>query len=338
MAANARGTARPGWRLGLGLALGLPGFLAGCETPPEVFRDARPPELLTFRTYEGSGQVVHPDVVRIRGRRGPLWMALTPYPDQAEKWENPSIYRSRDGFGWEEPAPRVNPVASRPPFDHNCDPDLIHVDGEFRLYYLETQRREYRPDDRHFQEVRFARSRDGESWSDLATLVHWDLDRDPFYVSPCFVRAADGAWRMYVVQPKTRTIPFFPTDLDTLRAEAGRLEYDLPGVRPWHIDIFPLPKGEGWVALLCARAPGATALDTDLWIGASADLERWRFRPDPLLTGDDPALGVDIVYRSTGLVENDRLAIWYSGSTPEKKWAIGVATFEAKIVRDLLLP
>jgi len=310
---------------------------AGCapETPA-VFEEAGAPRRLEVRTYEGSGQVVHPDVVRgPKDRRGNLWMAITPYPDAYEKWENPSVYRSRDGLIWEEPAPLVNPVAPRPPFDHNCDPDLVRADGRFHLFWLETQRRGYGPADRHFQDLKVSRSEDGIDWSDAATVIRWELDRDPFYLSPTLVLAPDGGWRVYVVHGKTRTIPWLPTDLETAGAPGGALDYGLPGVRPWHVDIFPVEGG--WVALLCARGPDALDNgDTDLWIGASPDLERWHFREEPLLEGGDPALGLEIVYRSTGLVEAGRLAVWYSGRTPEGIWELGVATFPADLVTGLL--
>lgn len=317
-------------------ALGTILATQGCAPePPAVFEAVGAPRRLEIRTYEGSGQVVHPDVIRgPRNRRGELWLAITPYPDAYEKWENPSVYRSRDGLAWEEPAPLVNPVAPRPRFDHNCDPDLVRAEGRFHLFWLETQRRGYRPDG-NFQDLKVARSEDGIEWGEATTVVRWELDRDPFYLSPSVVQAPDGGWRVYVVHGKTRTIPWLPTDLATAGPPGGTLDYGLPGVRPWHVDVFPVPGG--FVALLCARGPDAVDNgDTDLWIGASPDLERWRFREEPLLVGGDPAHGLEIVYRSTGLVESGRLAVWYSGRTPGGSWELGVATFPADLVSGLL--
>jgi hypothetical protein len=261
-------------------------------------------------------------------------MALTPYPDAYEKWENPSVYRSRDGILWEEPEPLVNPVAPRPPFDHNCDPDLIRADGRFHLFYLETQRREYRPDSLHFQELRVCRSRDGVEWTEPETVVRWDLDTDPFYLSPSVVRAPDGKWRVYLVHPRTRSVPWIPTDLETAGEPAGVLDFGIDGLRPWHVDVFPVEGG--YVALLCARAPAARNDETQVWIGASPDLDRWRFRVEPLLSRWDSELGVEIVYRSTGLVEDGRLAVWYSGRTTGGTWVVGVTTFDETVVTDLL--
>jgi hypothetical protein len=291
------------------------------------------PRVLSLRTYEGSGQAVHPDVVR--GPDGLLWMAVTPYPGAREKFENPSVYRSEDGLTWREPAPRVNPIVPRPRWDHNCDPDLLCTPDGFALLYLETQRRKFRPDSVNIQDLRVVRSADGRTWSEPATVAHWDLDRDPFYLSPCAV-ATPGGWRVFLVWPKGRTIRWFTSeDLAALGEPSGTLETGLPLVRPWHLDVFAVDGG--WVALLCARGPEARDnLDVDLWIGASPDLERWSFRPEPLLAGGDPSLGVEIVYRSTGLLEGSRLAVWWSGRTPSDRWVVGAASFDAALVRDLL--
>jgi hypothetical protein len=81
------------------LALAALAF-AGCGTPRESAFDLRAPRTLQLLTYDGSGQLVHPDVVRWPRSGGDLWMAVTPYPYAREKWENPSIYRSRDGLTW----------------------------------------------------------------------------------------------------------------------------------------------------------------------------------------------------------------------------------------------
>jgi hypothetical protein len=273
--------------------------------------------------------------VRWPARGGDLWMSVTPYPNAREKWENPSIYRSRDGLAWREPAERVNPIVSRPRFDHNCDPDLVVCGDSLKILYLMTQRAKLRPDGANFQELRACASADGRTWSAPETLIRWELDRDPFYLSPCAV-AAPGGWRLFLVWPKGRTIRWLSSgDLRTFGTPEGTLETRLEGVRPWHLDVFPVDGG--WVALLCARGPQARDnLDVDLWIGASPDLERWSFRPDPLLAGGDPSLGLEIVYRSTGLLEGNRLAIWYSGRTPEGKWLVGATSLDAVVVRDLL--
>lgn len=323
----------------------LAALAAGCSHPPDVFERPGVQRLLEVRTYEGSGQVVHPDVIR-GGPDGSLWMALTPYPDSREKYENPSVYRSRDGFQWAEPARLVNPVVPRPPVDHNSDPDIVFAAGRFHLFYLESQRREFVSVneagrragvtlDWNLQRLRVLRSADGIDWSDPETVIEWQLDSEPFWLSPAVVRVGDR-WRLYLVDRASGVIAW--SEADSPRGfgpPGGILETGLDGVRPWHLDVFPVEGG--WAALVCGiRSEDAELRDTALWIGASADLGRWTFRPSPLLDAARDTLGVTHVYRSTGLTERGVLAVWYSGRDPEGKWRIGVHTFDAAVVAELL--
>ncbi|MBA3458618.1 MAG: hypothetical protein H0T46_01550 [Deltaproteobacteria bacterium] len=67
---------------------------------------------LEIPTYDGSGQVVHPDVL-FDGYR--YLLAYTPYPFSNGRFENPSIAISDDGLAFREIAPGVNPIAPAPP-------------------------------------------------------------------------------------------------------------------------------------------------------------------------------------------------------------------------------
>jgi hypothetical protein len=290
--------------------------------------------MLALETYDGSGQVVHPDVIRLDPSSDfPFWMAATPYPFSDEKVENPSIWRSRDGLHWEEPATRVNPIVPRPPFDHNSDPDLTHRNGAFLVYYLETQRREYRPDSLHFQRLRIAVSEDGSTWKGTSPAVEWNLDEEPFFVSPVLVEAPDGD-RLYLVDSEAREILWLPaTNLKTFGEAAGRLDLGLEGVSPWHLDLFPA--AGGWIALVCASSPDIDG-EFALWIGASPDLQAWAFQPEPLLQPGPELLDTDAIYRSSGLVAEGRLAVWFSARTNEGRWFLGVQTWGDEIVRSLM--
>jgi hypothetical protein len=307
----------------------------GREEPVTTVFDAPvPPRMLALATYDGSAQAVHPDVVRVESdAEFPYWMAITPYPFSDEKMENPSIYRSRDGLVWEEPLPRLNPIVPRPPFDHNSDPDLTHRDGMFLLYWLETQRREYRPDSLHFQRLRLAASEDGTTWKGTSPAIEWDLAREPLYLSPALVQGPDGA-RLYVVDSAAREIVWLPAlGLKTFGEPAGRLDPGVDGLSPWHVDVFPA--AGGFVALVCGSSPDVPG-DFALWLGASADLDAWAFRPEPLLAPGPGLLDTDAVYRSTGLVDRGRLAVWFSARTTAGRWFLGVANWDDGVVRSLL--
>src|SRR5690606_6972243 len=76
----------------------------------QVYKNAPLP--LGIRTYDGSNQTVHPDVLFFdTGWNGyKFWMVHTPYPYSDEKLENPSIVASNDGIYWDEPKGLINPI------------------------------------------------------------------------------------------------------------------------------------------------------------------------------------------------------------------------------------
>ena len=306
--------------------------------PDRIFEGPGVTRIVELTTYEGSGETVHPDVARVL--EGPLtgfWLTATPYPRAREKYENPSIWRSDDGISWREtgrPGLPVNPLVNRPLYGYNNDPDLVVAGGELRVFYLDTQRRQYRPDDEHYQDLKVIRSADGVEWTVPTTLLRWQLDDEPLTVSPAVVAVGEG-WRVYFVAPKKRAILWWESgDLESFRGPLGTLETGRPDLRPWHLDIFPVDGG--WAALLCARGPEALSnTDTDVWLGASRDLESWRFAADPLLAPDERA-GLEIVYRSTGIASGDRLALWFSGRWPDGEWGLISRTFPRAIVDSLL--
>ena len=95
-------------------------------------------------TYDGSGQFVHPDVVRFdkfwHGWK--YWMAFTPYPDSNSRFENPSIAVSNNGKFWMAPRGVTNPLAKSNSLtgSYLSDPDILYnaASDELWLYYRDT--------------------------------------------------------------------------------------------------------------------------------------------------------------------------------------------------------
>lgn len=58
-------------------------------------------------------------------------MAITPYPNGDDAFENPSLLVSQDGLSWDLPCGLRNPLDIKPgtrysdPAHYNSDPDLI---------------------------------------------------------------------------------------------------------------------------------------------------------------------------------------------------------------------
>src|SRR5687767_13891347 len=95
---------------------------------------------LYLTTYDGSGQCVHPDVIRVGrefyGRE--LLMVMEPYPYGDDYFENPSLLVSDDGLAWSVPDCVSNPIVDPPPQRGawNSDGDLLlGRDHRLFLYY-----------------------------------------------------------------------------------------------------------------------------------------------------------------------------------------------------------
>ena len=279
---------------------------------PDPLADVAAIRRLSIPTYDGSGQAVHPDLLREPDR---LLMAITPYPYSDDLFENPSLIVTTDGARFSELADGLNPLVEAPPIDHNDDPDL-HVDpvtGEYEILYLET----LRPDAQHLISLR---SRDLATWT-RTMAIDWNLAQGaPFVVSPAVIvhggkttmfdvrLTGDGSMIDRYESPDGRTWD---------QATATPIALDTGGMVPWHVDAFTCPTGyalliNGYFHDINANGDDDGFNNQNLYLATSPDLVQWTLRTDPLLAHDDPDLDLSNVYRSTGLVAGDRLVIWYS--------------------------
>jgi hypothetical protein len=291
---------RPSWGIGVrtfdAVELGIGTTASPIELVAGVIDDPR----LEIPTYDGSGQAVHPDVM-IDGAR--LLMAMTPYPFSDDRLENPSLVTSRDGRTFEDlPG---NPLVGPPPIDHNDDPDLRRDPrtGEYELLYLETLRPER-------QNLVALRSTDLVTWTRRDAIVY-QLDRDPFIVSPAALEHV-GVTRLFFVDLSTAPARIAsltsPDGLTWDKTSATPIAIDLGAVSPWHLDVFPVAQG---FAMLISGFDEEFGKQS-VYLATSPDLASWTFRAEPLLSHRDPALDVETLYRSTGIVSGHRLAVWYS--------------------------
>lgn len=277
------------------------------------------PEYQRMLTYEGSGQAVHPDVVYFPdGWHGfAYWMAMTPHPFDTAERENPSILASHDGLDWVIPSGVRNPVVARPPCDHNSDPDLVYNPDtdELLLYYTEVRRSEYCGAGTNENFVKLVRSTDGVNWTEPQTVMSFDLDIYPVYVSPSVVYR-DGQFQMWMASNTNALIHTTSRDGVTW----SPVEELAQAPRLWHVDVvYVEPKAEYWMLFVDSPLSGAI-----LGLATSQDGLAWSSCQAPVLT---PSLSWDNdrIYRSTFLYEEgiDLLRIWYSARSDAAEWRIG---------------
>lgn len=277
---------------------------------------------LNIATFDGSGQLVHPDILY---HNDSFYLAATPYPFFNDSLENPCFYKSADGIHFTEYAPGLNPLVPTPAYDHNDDPDLLYdsLANEFQIYYLETMR----PDS---QNVILLTSRHGSAWKKHTVLRYNLLQGDIFILSPAVVRGYDNKERMfYVVKgDSTNHIEFLEKNQAWVRSAVQQIQIDYPaGFTPWHLDV--LRQGRKYY-LLCNGYYGKSSHSFEasinqyaLLLFASDDLKTWTFQKQ-LLDCNSISAECHYVYRTTGLISGNLLVLWYSYVTSDRKWKMGV--------------
>jgi hypothetical protein len=276
---------------------------------PDPFVDGIRPGRLVIPTYDGSNQATHPDALLERDASGVahLTLVMTPYPFSNDRLENPSLLVSDDGMTFTAPPGVAAPLVPPPPRDHNNDPDLRRDPrtGDYEILYLEALRPER-------QTLVALRSRDRQTWTRRDAVVY-DLRRgDPFIVSPAALDDAGQTHLFYVDTADRKLYTMISADGATWDPRsAAPVRIDLGAVHAWHVDAL---RGDGGYALLISGYVDQFE-HQDLYLATSPDLVTWTLRPQPLLDHRDPALGVESLYRSTGVVEHGTLVVWYAMQT-----------------------
>jgi hypothetical protein len=279
------------------------------------------PLSLAVVTYDGSGEMVHPDALVFphdwRGSR--YWYVATPYPFGNPAFENPSGYMGNEAGDW-RPLPGVaNPLAHAAEGAYLSDPDLSFdpVRDELRLYYRQTTMKA--------DEIYLKTSRTGSDWS-VPTLVV--QDERYAVISPAIVREQDGSWRMWAVSAgnggcKTRASA---VSLTQRRSRDG-IKWGAPDVVnlaipkrvPWHWDVqYIKSKNEYW-ALVAAFPDGTDCSRSAVYFARSVDGTSWTVSPSPLLGPGVLEPLRDLVYRSSFryFASSDVVTVWFSGAREE---------------------
>jgi hypothetical protein len=294
------------------------------DLPPATFTAMAEPveaiptgeiRLLSLPTYEGSGQVVHPDYVQSLDGAFAYGhhLAITPYPFGNATYENPSLFGSlgkRDGWLLEPGAP--NPIV-RPASGYLSDPDVVYVpdSNELWLYYRQAT---------NDNVVLLIRSGDGLRWSEPV-----EVARRPSHqiVSPTVVRKSASEWYMWAVNSGPSGCGAPSTQVELRRSSDGKhwsdpepLDLPAPALWPWHLDVQWIPsRNEFWAIFNAKTNTGCTT--PAIFIARSPDGVAWTVAGRPVISKGRIPEFQDIVYRSTFDYDPaaDIVTFWYSGAS-----------------------
>jgi hypothetical protein len=279
------------------------------------------PTLVPTVTYDGSGQLVHPDAAvfprRWQGQR--YWIAATPYPSGNPKYENPSIYQGQTSREMIVPAGVTNPIVAPPTVGYMSDPDILHdvERDELRMYYRQTAGES--------DQIFLITSRNGIQWSP-AQLVVSDVRYS--LISPAVVRESATSWRMWTVNASAQGCYSLLTELvlQQRRSQDGLawsapepVLLRVPGRIPWHWDVqYVAAKSEYW-ALIAAYPAGTTCSQSSVYFARSTDGTNWNVSTTPLLGPGEFEPIRDLVYRSSFHYHDgsDAVSVWFSGARLE---------------------
>lgn len=263
-------------------------------------------------TFDGSGEVVHPDVAfpPTDWNGDVLRLAITPYPGGDARFEDPSLFTGADGLHWTVPAGVVNPLV-RPTAGYLSDPDIVFDPDtrRLRLYYRQVSAA---------NDIELSTSADG---------VHWDAPRlvlsgpNHTVVSPSVVRRSAGDWWMWAVNGGIGcTAP--AATLEVRRSSDGihwsapvAASLSQPGYFPWHVDVEWIPSRNEFWAVYNVKTAGSCTTPA-LYLATSPDGVTWTTYPAPVLARGTAPEFADIVYRSTFAYDpvTDIVTFWYSGA------------------------
>jgi len=260
---------------------------------------------LTTPTYEGSGQITHPDVLSFsepwNGYR--YWMVGTPFPDKNSAYENPSVLASNDGTNWIVPEGLSNPIAGPPAQGYLSDPDMIyHPSYGIRVYYRSV--------DESHNRIYYTQSKNVRDWTKpLETIAAPNHQ----VISPAVIRAG-SRYIMYSVkllESVSDTVVERRTSKDGIKwsrpKSVSMLDAD---EKVWHIDArYVASRKEFWMLFLGYPS-------SSLHLAVSRDGLRFNVLPVPLLSKNEDMDAWDSygLYRSTfDFADEDEFLLWYTG-------------------------
>lgn len=284
--------------------------------------------ILSINTYDGSNQVVHPDITFSDEN---IYLAITPYPNYNDKLENPCLYTSKDGLTFYEYG--TNPLVPAPPYDHNCDPDIFFDENnKICIYYVETMR----PDSNNV----ILLEQDGTSSFRKKTILSYkSAARVPLIVSPSVIKSRTSYFMFFVSSVRNSKFALLNDgkDDDYYRIEyivtdtlhswnknnAKRIDINFPNnYTPWHLDV--LKNNNSYYLLINGFYGVFKDGNFSVLLAKSDGLINWSVCEEVLNNNNIPDKKIKHVYRSTGLINGDKMVIWYSYVTVDRIWKLGV--------------
>ncbi|MFL0246245.1 cell wall-binding repeat-containing protein [Candidatus Clostridium stratigraminis] len=276
---------------------------------------------LNVPTYEGSNQVCHPKVLYFEnGWNGwKYWMVMTPYPNGADTWENPSIVVSNTGTQWQVPKGLVNPLTPLPPnrTQHNSDPHLVFKQdtNELELWYRFTLNN---TEDRIYKIT----SADGIHWSTPQFIISF---KDKECLSPAIIWE-ENKYKMWYIDEKYKCMYIESSDGGSTWTSPIEANFNLTGdYVPWHIDVVHTDLG--YEAVFSADKKEEMSQNNRIlfWNVSKDGINFGTSKVIMQPTNDSLAFDNKQIYRSSFVKVDGIYRLFYSAMDKNIKWHIGLS-------------
>jgi hypothetical protein len=285
---------------------------------------------------------VHPDIIWDDEEKK-FWMAITPYPDYKNEFENPCLYYSKDGMVFVSEG-IVNPLAPQPKSGFNCDPDLfIDYDGLKKMIYVET----VTPSHQIVHLLKIDKNLKLAKDTLWLHSLNSDKNESDFVLSPSIV-LENSAYKMFYVNLKKSAEEQNEVKMGTFKhlnnlhvSNFKSIKLPLPkDYNPWHIDVFKTHKRyimllNGFYGGKYDNNGGSLTSEYSIQLLVSPNGIDWNNLGDIIGVGNEESEKIctdpffHYVYRASGVYSEKRkeLVVWYSYVSTDNVWKLAIHKF-----------
>ena len=255
---------------------------------------ANAPASIDMMNYIGNDQNVHPKVLYFADGFGghKYWMAYTPYPLSYDKFENPCIAYSDDGYAWTNI--EGNPIDDANGNGYNSDTHLVYNGSTLECWYRLVDDESASP---RKETLKRRTSSDGLTWSNAETVLENSSGDYSKLLSPAVIYES-GKYCMWVVNGSSSPVAidyYESTSLPTwTKIRTITLSYTDGGTSlyPWHLDVIKengqyillvmgrnnTTKGSKWTLFLATSSDNATYTTPEVVMRGSAGWDEYMYR------------------------------------------------------------
>lgn len=280
-------------------------------------------------TYDGSNQAVHPSVIYVKDRFNGFkyWMAITPYPNGNDDYENPQILVSNDGVNFTY-FKTLNSYLDIPNDvklgGHYSDVNLCYANNQLELYfrYNPHMKNKLQPDNgTNF--VYVMKSKDGLNWSKKQLVLSNSTFKEKYnYVSPTIIYD-NNVYNIWFSNYSTNL--YHTSTKDWINFEpvsTCNFSQKPDNISIWHHDI--IKTAEGYEIIISAYEDKNSGVQ-NLYHSTSKD--GVDFSGFKLTLKPSTGSGFDncSLYKASLVKLSDKYLLYYSARNKNGQWHIGLA-------------